>query len=77
MALTTEQRARRAQPRAPAEAERSGPAAEVRCHCGSLMARLVANRLELKCRRCKRVVVIAESRAHRGWVAIPPHGEDR
>jgi phage FluMu protein Com len=57
--------------------ERPGAAAEVRCHCGSLMARLVADRLELKCRRCKRLVVIAGPRAQRSWVAIPPHGEDR
>jgi hypothetical protein len=38
----------------------SGAAAEHerRCPCGSLLARLRANGVELKCRRCKRVVVI-------------------
>jgi phage FluMu protein Com len=33
-------------------------AAERRCACGSLLARLCADGVELKCRRCKRVVVI-------------------
>jgi hypothetical protein len=27
---------------------------ELRCGCGSLLARLVQNTVELKCRRCKR-----------------------
>lgn len=31
---------------------------ERRCACGSLLARLRATGVELKCRRCKRVVVI-------------------
>jgi phage FluMu protein Com len=31
----------------------------LRCHCGSLLARLVPGGVELKCRRCKRTVVIA------------------
>jgi hypothetical protein len=30
----------------------------VRCHCGSLMARVVAGGLELKCRRRKRQLVV-------------------
>ena len=29
-----------------------------RCSCGSLLARLVASGVELKCRRCKRIVVL-------------------
>ncbi|HSC89454.1 MAG TPA: hypothetical protein VLC09_19365 [Polyangiaceae bacterium] len=32
--------------------------AELRCLCGSLLARLVPGGVELKCRRCKRAVVI-------------------
>jgi hypothetical protein len=28
---------------------------ELRCGCGSLLARIVASSVELKCRRCKRV----------------------
>jgi hypothetical protein len=35
-----------------------GEEAELRCGCGSLLARLVQNHLELKCRRCKRAWVI-------------------
>jgi hypothetical protein len=30
----------------------------LRCHCGNLLARLVPGGVELKCRRCKRHVVI-------------------
>jgi hypothetical protein len=29
-----------------------------RCTCGSLLARLLPNGLELKCRKCKRQVVV-------------------
>jgi phage FluMu protein Com len=31
---------------------------ELRCGCGNLMARLTSAGLELKCRRCKRLVVV-------------------
>ncbi len=31
---------------------------EMRCSCGSLLARLVAGGVELKCRRCKRTMVL-------------------
>ncbi len=30
-----------------------------RCSCGSLLARLVPGGIELKCRRCKRIAVLA------------------
>jgi hypothetical protein len=43
---------------APGEAEAAGaPRApcDLRCECGSLLARVVGGRVELKCRRCKRV----------------------
>jgi len=33
-------------------------ACECRCSCGSLLARLVDGGVELKCRRCKRTVVV-------------------
>ena len=36
----------------------SAPAKELRCHCGSLIARIVEGKLELKCRRCQRVGLI-------------------
>jgi hypothetical protein len=31
---------------------------EVRCLCGSLLARLVPDGVELKCRRCKRTAIV-------------------
>ncbi len=31
---------------------------DVRCGCGNLLARLVPGGVELKCRRCKRAVVV-------------------
>jgi phage FluMu protein Com len=31
---------------------------ELRCHCGHLLARWVGERLELKCRRCKRCILL-------------------
>lgn len=33
----------------------SKPARELRCHCGSLIARVVEGKLEVKCRRCQRL----------------------
>jgi hypothetical protein len=30
----------------------------LRCACGSLLARYVAGKIELKCRRCKRTVLV-------------------
>lgn len=30
----------------------------LRCECGSLLARYVGGRLELKCRRCKRTLTV-------------------
>ncbi len=34
---------------------------DVRCACGNLVARWVAGRVELKCRRCKRRVYLTPS----------------
>ena len=31
---------------------------EVRCECGSLVAKLIGSAIELKCRRCKRLALI-------------------
>ena len=50
---------------------------EVRCDCGSLMARVTERGIELKCRRCKRVVLVATGEARREWVAVPLHRESR
>jgi hypothetical protein len=42
------------------EAARTGAADEgdCRCLCGSLLARLVSGGVELKCRRCKRTLLV-------------------
>jgi hypothetical protein len=37
----------------------SNTSAECRCLCGSLVARIVAEGVELKCKRCKRVLIVA------------------
>jgi phage FluMu protein Com len=34
------------------------PKAEMRCCCGNLLARLVSGSVEVKCRRCKRTVLL-------------------
>ena len=43
---------------------------ELRCGCGSLMARLTADGLELKCRRCKRLVVVPVPSDEGDWVEV-------
>jgi len=40
---------------------RGARGSEVRCDCGSLLARWTQDGVELKCRRCKRRVVIPVS----------------
>jgi phage FluMu protein Com len=49
---------------------------ELRCDCGSLMARVTERGVELKCRRCKRVVVVERDRAG-AWVPVDLHREVR
>jgi hypothetical protein len=44
---------------------------ELRCGCGSLMARRTPEGLELKCRRCKRVVVVPVDGARDDWIEVP------
>lgn len=34
------------------------PGTDCRCLCGSLLARVVGDRVELKCRRCKRTLLV-------------------
>jgi hypothetical protein len=41
------------------------------------MARVTDHGIELKCRRCKRVVLVASGQVSRDWVAVPLHREDR
>ena len=52
---------------------------DVRCLCGSLLARLVPGGVELKCRRCHRTQVVAleePAPSERGAATAPPsHGE--
>ena len=36
----------------------SGAPSECRCLCGSLLARLVPEGVELRCRRCKRTLLV-------------------
>jgi phage FluMu protein Com len=50
---------------------------ELRCACGSLMARVTERGIELKCRRCKRVVLVATNQSLGEWVAVSLHDEDR
>jgi hypothetical protein len=39
---------------------------ETRCECGQLIAKVCGNGLELKCKRCKRIVIIPFSSIE-GW----------
>lgn len=44
---------------------------ECRCGCGSLLARLRPDGLELKCRRCKRVITLTFAELSAGEVGAP------
>jgi hypothetical protein len=54
------------------------PDADCRCLCGSLLARRVERGVELKCRRCKRTLILPLSDARRptragasdGWTPL-------
>lgn len=43
-----------------------GQTLETRCECGQLIAKVCEQGLELKCKRCKRIVVIPFSSIE-GW----------
>ncbi len=45
------------------------PAQEARCECGQLIAKVQDNGIELKCKRCKRIVLIPYTRIE-GWAAL-------
>ena len=45
--------------------------AQCRCQCGNLLAKIVTSGIELKCRRCKRVEVIAFGDVQ-GWEQRTP-----
>jgi len=43
---------------------------ETRCECGQLIAKIRGRGLELKCKRCKRIIVIPFSSIE-GWTTAP------
>jgi len=43
--------------------------AETRCECGQLIAKVRGKGIELKCKRCKRIVVIPFSSIE-GWSTV-------
>jgi hypothetical protein len=45
---------------------------ECRCGCGSLLARLRPDGVELKCRRCKRAITLTFAELFPGEVGAPP-----
>ncbi len=45
-------------PKYPSPAHPKKEATALRCCCGSLVARLLPHGVELKCRRCKRQIII-------------------
>jgi phage FluMu protein Com len=47
----------------------SADCGETRCECGQLIAKVRGQGLELKCKRCKRIVVIPFSSIE-GWGTI-------
>jgi len=52
----------------------NGPSAdcgETRCDCGQLIAKVRGQGLELKCKRCKRIVVIPFA-SIKGWTTVTP-----
>ena len=48
---------------------RSADRSETRCECGQLIAKVRGEGLELKCKRCKRIVVIPFSSIE-GWGTV-------
>ena len=48
---------------------RSTDCGETRCECGQLIAKVRGQGLELKCKRCKRIVVIPVS-SIKGWNTV-------
>ena len=49
---------------------RRAESAETRCECGQLIAKLRDRGIELKCKRCKRIVLIPFASIE-GWASIP------
>ena len=53
------------------ESRAPGDGADYRCHCGNLLARLVPEGVELRCRRCKRTLVVPLSAEGAGDPTLP------
>jgi hypothetical protein len=52
---------------------RAGPLdRDLRCPCGSLVARITSAGVELKCRRCKRVVLLGALGRTGRWTEMSP-----
>lgn len=49
--------------------------AEARCECGQLIAKLRGDVLEVKCKRCKRMVHISYNRLKESEVILEPCGQ--
>jgi phage FluMu protein Com len=47
----------------------ASPSNETRCECGQLIAKVRGQGLELKCKRCKRIIVIPFA-AIEGWIEL-------
>jgi len=47
----------------------AGAPEPLRCLCGSLLARLVKNGVELKCRKCKRHIIVPLTE-EKSWTKI-------
>ena len=52
-------------------APRARPAGDCRCACGSLLARVVESGVELKCRRCKRTLLVPLPASARRGIPTP------
>ena len=55
--------------RATSSYSRSVDCGETRCECGQLIAKVRGQGLELKCKRCKRIIVIPFSSIE-GWSTV-------
>jgi len=46
------------------------PDEDCRCHCGALLARVRNGEIELKCRRCRRTLLLRADPAASTWVRL-------
>ena len=57
-----------------AEGPQAAAERETRCKCGQLIAKLQQDGIELKCKRCKRIVMIPFASIE-GWTIPSPSAE--